>query len=129
MDAASNVAKAPCLVLRRGSRGAKLGPAFPSMRIVVRSGQRDGGGILVTLARLAALCALLALPQTAGAGEPAPDSWGQLWGPTGNGMAAPSARLAPTVRLREVWRRPVGSGFSALSLNGTRGFTGISDGP
>lgn len=83
----------------------------------------------MSLARLAALCVLLALPQPARPGETNADSWAQLWGPNGNGIAAPSARLAPSVRLREVWRRPVGSGFSALSLAGARGYTGLSDGP
>lgn len=78
------------------------------------------------LARLAALCAALALPQPARAAEA--DTWSQLWGPTGNGMAAASARLSPTVRLREVWRRPVGSGFSAVSIAGPRGYTGLADG-
>ena len=78
------------------------------------------------LARPTALCAVLALPQPVPAAES--DTWSQLWGPTGNGMAAASARLAPAVRLREVWRRPVGSGFSALSLAGTRGYTGLADG-
>jgi outer membrane protein assembly factor BamB len=85
--------------------------------------------IVVNLARLAALCAVVALPQTALPGEMGADSWSQLWGPSGNGMASASARLAPAVRLREVWRRPVGSGFSALSTAGTRGYTGLSDGP
>jgi outer membrane protein assembly factor BamB len=32
------------------------------------------------------------------------------------------------VRLRELWRRPLGSGFSAISIAGARGFTGLSDG-
>ncbi len=78
------------------------------------------------LARLAALCAVLVLPQDVRAGET--ESWSQLWGPTGNGMAASSARLSPSVRLREVWRRPVGSGFSALSIADGRGYTGLADG-
>ena len=81
------------------------------------------------LARLTALCVLSALPQSARSGETAADAWGQLWGPAGNGVASASARMAPAPRLREVWRRPVGSGFSALSLVGGRGYTGLSDGP
>jgi outer membrane protein assembly factor BamB len=72
------------------------------------------------------LCAALVLPQPVRAAEA--DTWSQLWGPAGNGMAAASARLSPTVRLREVWRRPVGSGFSAVSIAGTRGYTGLADG-
>jgi outer membrane protein assembly factor BamB len=32
------------------------------------------------------------------------------------------------VTLRELWRRPVGSGFSGIAVSGGRGFTGESDG-
>ncbi len=78
--------------------------------------------------RLAPLCALLVLPRPAGSADASPDAWAQLWGPAGNGVAAASARLSPAVKLREVWRRPIGSGFSALSIAGARGYTGISDG-
>ena len=81
----------------------------------------------MSLARLAALCAVLALPQPALSGD-ALDTWSQLWGPTGSGMASASAHLPPNVRLREVWRRPLGSAFSALSLVGQRGYTGLSEG-
>ena len=83
----------------------------------------------MSLARLVALCVLLAVPRPARSDESGADAWSQLWGPSGNGMASASVRLAPSVRLREVWRRPVGSGFSAVSLAGTRGYTGLSDGP
>jgi outer membrane protein assembly factor BamB len=81
----------------------------------------------VRLVRLAALAAVLALPQPARS-QDAPDTWSQLWGPTGNGVASASAHLPATVRLREVWRRPLGSAFSALSLVGERGYTGLADG-
>lgn len=83
----------------------------------------------MSLSRLATLCALVTLTPPAFAGDVAADTWSQLWGPSGNGVAAAAARLAPSVRLREVWRRPLGSGFSAISTAGTRGFTGLSDGP
>lgn len=79
--------------------------------------------------RLAPLCALLGAAPIASAADRPADAWGQLWGPTGNGIVAPSVRLAAAPKLREVWRRPLGSGFSAISLAGTRGYTGISDGP
>jgi outer membrane protein assembly factor BamB len=82
----------------------------------------------VRLYRLTALCALLALPQSAGSADNAA-GWGQLWGPTGNGIASPSERLATVASLREVWRRPLGSGFSAISIAGMRGYTGLADGP
>lgn len=82
----------------------------------------------MSLARLAALCAVLAISQPARS-EDAPDAWSQLWGPSGNGMASASAHLPPTLRLREVWRRPLGSAFSALTLVGPRGYTGLADGP
>ena len=78
--------------------------------------------------RLAPLFALLSLGPAARAADAPADAWAQLWGPLGNGAAAPSVRLAPAVKLREVWRRPIGSGFSAISLAGGRGYTGLSDG-
>jgi outer membrane protein assembly factor BamB len=58
------------------------------------------------------------------------DDWPSLWGPAGDGQAAPAAKITvgASGRAREVWRRPIGSGFSAISTAGGRGFTGESDG-
>jgi outer membrane protein assembly factor BamB len=75
------------------------------------------------------LCALLGAASSVPAADRPADAWGQLWGPAGNGTVASPVRLAAAPRLRELWRRPIGSGFSALSLAGTRGYTGLSDGP
>lgn len=61
----------------------------------------------------------------AGDAEP----WGRLWGPAGTGAAAAVRPLPASPRLREVWRRPIGSGFSAISVAGTRAYTGVSEGP
>jgi outer membrane protein assembly factor BamB len=56
--------------------------------------------------------------------------WPQLWGPSGAGVAPAGAQLsaARPTGVRELWRRPLGSGFSGISVQGTRGFTGLSDG-
>ena len=58
------------------------------------------------------------------------DAWPGLWGPTGDGRADASARLpaGATLRVREAWRRPLGSGFSAIAVAGGRGYTAFSDG-
>lgn len=81
----------------------------------------------MSLNRFAALCGLLALAPPVHPAENG-TGWSQLWGPSGNGTAGASERLASVGGLREVWRRPLGSGFSAISIAGTRGFTGIADG-
>jgi outer membrane protein assembly factor BamB len=74
----------------------------------------------------AVLCACwLALPAAA-----ADDAWPGLWGPTGDGRAGPEARLprAAALKIREAWRRPIGSGFSAIAVAGARGYTALSEG-
>ncbi len=53
--------------------------------------------------------------------------WPQLWGPTVT-AAVDAASPGGSVSLRELWRRPIGSGFSAISVVGERGYTGESDG-
>jgi outer membrane protein assembly factor BamB len=55
------------------------------------------------------------------------DDWPQLWGPTVTAAVEPkdSPRGAA---LRELWRRPIGSGFSGIAVAGERGYTGESDG-
>ncbi len=73
----------------------------------------------------AALAALLSV----GAGAPpaGASDWPQLWGPT---VSAAVDEGAPpgAVALRELWRRPIGSGFSGITVKGERGYTGESDG-
>ncbi|HEX6739978.1 MAG TPA: PQQ-binding-like beta-propeller repeat protein [Vicinamibacteria bacterium] len=58
------------------------------------------------------------------------DAWPGLWGPRGDGSAAAEARLpaARELRVREAWRRPLGSGFAAIAVARGRGYTGISEG-
>ncbi len=59
----------------------------------------------------------------------ADDAWPGLWGPTGDGRAGPEARLPrrAALRVREAWRRPIGSAFSAIAVAGGRGYTALSD--
>jgi outer membrane protein assembly factor BamB len=58
------------------------------------------------------------------------DAWPRLWGPSGDGRAAVGSRLpgGAALRAREAWRRPIGSGFSAITVADGRGFTAFSDG-
>src|SRR5262245_61017541 len=72
---------------------------------------------LVTLAALAAAAAMA-------------DDWPQLWGPNrdARSLATPSIARAATLKAREVWRKPIGSGFSGVSVVGARGYTALSDG-
>jgi outer membrane protein assembly factor BamB len=53
--------------------------------------------------------------------------WPQLWGPAVTG-AVDAAAPGSGVALRELWRRPIGSGFSGITVAGERGYTGESDG-
>ena len=53
--------------------------------------------------------------------------WPQLWGPSVTGSVE-AAVPGSGVSLRELWRRPIGSGFSAIAVVGERGYTGESDG-
>lgn len=76
--------------------------------------------------RVVVSLALLAAPRALTAGDAAP--WGRLWGPEGTGTAVATRPLPAALRLREVWRRPLGSGFSALSIAGARAYTGVSEG-
>jgi outer membrane protein assembly factor BamB len=60
----------------------------------------------------------------------ASDTWPALWGPGGDGRADSAVRLpaGKTLRVREAWRRPIGSGFSAIAVADARGYTAFSDG-
>ena len=53
--------------------------------------------------------------------------WPQLWGPTVT-ASVDDTRPGGDVSLRELWRRPIGSGFSGIAVAGARGYTGESDG-
>ena len=71
---------------------------------------------------LTAIVSLAALPVAT-----ASDDWPQLWGPSVSG-AVETTGAASAVSLRELWRRPIGSGFSGITAVGERGYTGESDG-
>jgi outer membrane protein assembly factor BamB len=65
------------------------------------------------------------------AASPRPEeAWPGLWGPSRDGTAPRDARLprGAALQAREAWRRPIGSGFSAITLAGGRGFTAQQDG-
>ena len=76
--------------------------------------------------RAVPLVALAAITAAAAAA----DDWPQLWGPNGDGrsLAPASISRTPTLKAREVWRKPIGSGFSGVSVVGARGYTALSDG-
>lgn len=57
---------------------------------------------------------------------PGAEDWPQLWGPGATG--AVEAEATGGVALRELWRRPIGSGFSGIAVSGGHGYTGESDG-
>jgi outer membrane protein assembly factor BamB len=52
--------------------------------------------------------------------------WPQLWGPAVTGAVETVVPVGTS--LRELWRRPIGSGFSGITVVGERGYTGESDG-
>jgi outer membrane protein assembly factor BamB len=67
------------------------------------------------------------------AGGPAPsrtEDWPQLWGPKGDARSLGTAAFARATALRgrELWRRPIGSGFSGITVVAGRAYTGLSDG-
>jgi outer membrane protein assembly factor BamB len=70
--------------------------------------------------------AALAVPARAGTDE----DWPRLWGPRGDARSEGESHVAQaaTPRARELWRRPIGSGFSGISVVAGRGYTAESDG-
>jgi outer membrane protein assembly factor BamB len=76
---------------------------------------------------------VFALASAAGpvrAAAPPAAEWPQLWGPAGDGRSAAVRAVGrgDAVKTREVWRRPIGSGFSGIAVAGGRAYTGVSDG-
>lgn len=98
-------------------------------RVTYRVGDESEGEVCVsihghgrrafTLASALTLCATLA---PAGEGD-----WPQIWGPSVTGAVDVSG-AGGGVTLRELWRRPIGTGYSAITVVGGRGYTGESDG-
>ena len=74
--------------------------------------------------------AAVAVAVMAAATARADEGWAQLWGPYGDGRAARAVSLpgGPALKPRELWRRPIGSGFSGISEGAGRAFTAASDG-
>ncbi len=56
--------------------------------------------------------------------------WTQLWGPHGDGRARSGVMLPDGAALkgRELWRRPIGGGFSGVTSTSGRVYTATSDG-
>lgn len=62
-------------------------------------------------------------------GDARGDEWPRLWGPRGDAQAAkPLAPPGTDLALKELWRRPLGSGFSGIAVVGGKGYTGETDG-
>jgi outer membrane protein assembly factor BamB len=79
--------------------------------------------------RVAVQVTLSALVLLAGRSTAQAD-WAQLWGPFGDGRAEAAASLpsAPSLKARELWRRPIGSGFSGVTEAAGRAYTALADG-
>lgn len=60
--------------------------------------------------------------------QPRSTDWPGLWGPARDGVTSTRLALGETPVARVAWRRPIGSGFSGISVAAGRGFTGESDG-
>ena len=56
-----------------------------------------------------------------------PADWPGLWGPDRTARVAGPLQILPTVQLKEVWRRPIGKGFSEVAVAGGRGYTMFSE--
>jgi outer membrane protein assembly factor BamB len=101
-------------LVRPKLRASDIGGSYPEEERVRRT-------------RLLVSVALMAVPRVSAGGDAEP--WARLWGPEGTGAAVAARPMPASPRLREVWRRPIGSGFSAISIAGARAYTGVSEGP
>jgi outer membrane protein assembly factor BamB len=82
------------------------------------------------MARSALWILLLAAPVGAATAATGQGDWPQLWGPQGDARATGPGGFGRAAALgsRELWRRPLGSGYSGLTIVKGRGYTGLSDG-
>jgi outer membrane protein assembly factor BamB len=83
--------------------------------------------------RILGICALAVLLSAAaglrvGQAQAPAGEWPGLWGPDRNARVAGPLKVEPGMELREVWRRPLGKGFSEIAVSGGRGYTLFSDG-
>jgi outer membrane protein assembly factor BamB len=81
--------------------------------------------------RGAVLAALLAAANIHLSGQPDPAAsaaWPGLWGPHRDARVAGPLRFEPGMRLKEIWRRPIGLGVSEVAIASGRGYTMFSDG-
>ena len=74
----------------------------------------------VVVASVGLLCATIGAPRARA------QDWPQLWGPGVSG--AVDAAAPDPLTLRELWRRPIGSAFSAVTVVGGTGYTGEAEG-
>ena len=77
------------------------------------------------------LAALLAMALNPGGGQAEPVRsayWPGLWGPNRDARVTDPLRVESGAQLKEVWRRPVGKGFSEVAMEGDRGYTMFTDG-
>lgn len=69
--------------------------------------------------------ALLVMPAGAGAEQA---DWPGLWGPGRDARLAGPLKVEAGAQIKEVWRRPIGKGFSEVAVDGGRGYALFTDG-
>lgn len=70
----------------------------------------------------------VAVGPRAGQAAPPAGEWPGLWGPDRNARVAGLPEVTSGMGIREVWRRPVGKGFSEVAVSGNRGYVTFTDG-
>lgn len=81
-----------------------------------------------SLWRLRETCCGVLLLLAGGAPSLAQEGWPGLWGPERDANLAGEIRLVPGDAWSEVWRRPLGKGYSEIVVAGKQGFVAFSDG-
>lgn len=81
-----------------------------------------------TLWKAAGLTAMSAAVAIAAAGWVEPADWPGLWGPNRDARVAGPLKVPAGARIREVWRRPIGMGYSEVAVDGGRGYALFTDG-
>lgn len=62
------------------------------------------------------------------AAPPQSVEWPGLWGPNRDARVAGPLRVEPGMQVREIWRRPLGKGYSEVAMAAGRGYTMYTDG-